>query len=109
MGRRQKGMDSRSAANLQRLGELAIHVVGQLPDVFAARVAEVEAGLGELRRVAVGPESEERIARVQRSPGVVVVERARARDLRLERPRLALIGARPEAHLAAPAVGPRAG
>ena len=53
-----------SPPDLYRFGKLALHVVGQLPDVLAARVAEIEARLGELRRVAVGPECEERIARV---------------------------------------------
>src|SRR4051812_21549841 len=104
-----RGSGTGSSPDLRRDGGLALHVVGQLPDVLAFGVAEIEARLGELGRVAVGPEGEERVARVERAPGVVVVEGAVAGDLVREGPRLPLILAGPEAHLAAAAVGPGAG
>jgi hypothetical protein len=59
--------------DLHRLGELALDVVGQLPDMVAARVSEGKVRLGEWRRIAVGPGGEERIARGGRAAGGVVV------------------------------------
>src|SRR5690606_8829008 len=75
--------------------------VRQPPHLAATRVAEVEPGWARFVRVAVGPEDEERIARMQRTARVAVVEFAAARELSATRPGRALVGARPKHHLAA--------
>ena len=81
--------------------EIRFHVIRKPHQPVAGLVMEVQSRLGRLATVAVRPQRIESGMCVQRPPHVRVIIRTVARKLPLLLPRLALIKARPDRHLAA--------